>query len=118
MGAEYDETFLEAAYQSSSIRNNFSDYAFWQPKLVTDKDGKASFRVKFPDDVTSWKTFYLAMTGEKQSGQIEGVIKSYKPLMAQLSVPRFLVENYSALALGKVLNYTPDRSGSKNQIRG
>ena len=108
LGAEYDETFLEAASQSSSIRNNFSDYAFWQPKLVTDKEGKASFKIKFPDDVTSWKTFYLAMNGEKQSGQTEGQIKSYKPLMAQLSVPRFLVENDSTLALGKVLNYTPD----------
>ncbi|MFH0841592.1 MAG: carboxypeptidase-like regulatory domain-containing protein [Bacteroidota bacterium] len=108
LGAEFDETFLEAASQSSSIRNDFSDYAFWQPKLVTDKEGKASFRVKFPDDVTSWKTFYLAMTGEKQSGQTEGVIKSYKPLMGQLSVPRFLVESDSTLALGKVLNYTPD----------
>jgi TonB-dependent SusC/RagA subfamily outer membrane receptor len=108
LGAVYDETFLEAASQSSSIRNNFSDYAFWQPKLVTDKEGKASFRVKFPDDVTSWETFYLAMNSEKQSGQTEGLIKSYKPLMAQLSVPRFLVKSDSTLALGKVLNYTPD----------
>jgi TonB-dependent SusC/RagA subfamily outer membrane receptor len=108
LGAEYDETFLEGASQSSSIRNNFSDNAFWQPKLVTDKEGKASFKIKFPDDVTSWKTFYLAMNGEKQSGQTEGLIKSYKPLMAQLSVPRFLVGSDSTLALGKVLNYTPD----------
>lgn len=108
LGAEYDEAFLEAASQSSSIRNNFSDYAFWQPELVTDKEGKASFEVTFPDDVTSWKTFYLAMNGKKQSGQTEGVIKSYKPLMGQLSVPGFLVAGDSTLALGKVLNYTPD----------
>ena len=108
LGAEYDATFLEAASQSGSIRSNFSDYAFWHPKLVTDKEGKASFKVKFPDDVTSWRTFYLAMNGEKQSGQTEGLIKSYKPLMAQLSVPRFLVENDTTLASGKVLNYTPD----------
>lgn len=107
-GADYDETFLQAASQSGSIRSNFSDYAFWQPKLVTDNDGRASFKVKFPDDVTSWRTFYLAMNGKKQSGQTEGTIKSYKPLMAQLSVPRFLVENDSTVALGKVLNYTPD----------
>ena len=116
LGAEYDETFLEAASQSSSIRNNFSHYAFWQPKLVTDKEGKASFRVKFPDDVTSWKTFYLAMNGEKQSGQAEGVIKSYKPLMAQLSVPRFLVESDSTLSLGKVLNYTSDTVSLKTKF--
>ena len=47
-GADYDAAFLEAASQASSIRENFSDYAFWQPQLITDKDGKASFEVIFP----------------------------------------------------------------------
>ncbi len=107
-GAEYDETFLEAASQSSSIRDNFSDYAFWQPSLITDKGGKTGFDVIFPDDVTSWETFYLAMNDKRQSGQSEGLIKSYKPLMAQLAVPRFLVQSDTSYAIGKVLNYTPD----------
>ncbi|MEN8158292.1 MAG: alpha-2-macroglobulin family protein, partial [Bacteroidota bacterium] len=108
MGAGYDEAFLEAASQASSIRNNFSDQAFWQPTLITDEDGAASFKVTFPDDVTSWRTFYLAMNGHKQTGQAEGVIKSYKPLMAQLAVPRFLMEGDTTYAIGKVLNYTTD----------
>lgn len=107
-GAEYDETFLIAVSQSSSIRDNFSDYAFWQPSLITDKEGKTGFDVTFPDDVTSWETFYLAMNGKRQSGQSEGLIKSYKPLMAQLAVPRFLVQSDTSYAIGKVLNYTPD----------
>ncbi len=107
-GAEYDETFLEAASQSSSIRDNFSDYAFWQPNLITDKEGKTGFDVIFPDDVTSWETFYFAMNDNRQSGQSEGLIKSYKPLMAQLAVPRFLVQSDTSYAIGKVLNYTPD----------
>ena len=107
-GAEYDETFLEAASQSSSIRDNFSDYAFWQPNLITDKEGKTAFEVIFPDDVTSWETFYLAMNDKRQSGQSQGLIKSYKPLMAQLAVPRFLVQSDTSYAIGKVLNYTPD----------
>ncbi len=107
-GAEYDETFMEAASQASSIRNNFSDYAFWQPSLITDKEGKTSFEVIFPDDVTSWETYYLAMNGNRQSGQSEGLIKSYKPLMSQLAIPRFLVQNDTSYVIGKVLNYTPD----------
>ena len=107
-GADFDETFLEAAGQSNSIRNNFADYAFWNPDLLTDKDGKASFEVVFPDDVTSWETFYLAMNGQRQSGQSEGLIKSYKPLMAQLALPRFLVQGDTSYVIGKVLNYSPD----------
>ena len=107
-GAGYDDSFMEAAASAGSIRKNFSDYAFWQPRLITDKEGKASFDVTFPDDVTSWKTFYLAMNGKRQSGQAESTIKSYKPLMAQLAVPRFLVKSDTTSAIGKVLNYTTD----------
>ncbi|MCB8999317.1 MAG: carboxypeptidase-like regulatory domain-containing protein [Bacteroidales bacterium] len=107
-GADYDNTFFEAASQSSSIRENFSDYAFWKPDLITDKEGKASFEVIFPDDVTSWETFYLAMNGNKQSGQTKSTIKSYKPLMANLAVPRFLIQADTSNAIGKILNYSPD----------
>ncbi len=107
-GADYDAAFLEAASQASSIRENFSDYAFWQPQLITDKDGKASFEVIFPDDVTSWETYYLAMNGKKQSGQSRELVRSYKPLMAQLAVPRFLVQSDTTYAIGKALNYSPD----------
>ena len=107
-GTDFDNAFFEAVSQSSSIRESFSDYAFWQPKLTTDKAGKAGFEVTFPDDVTSWETYYLAMNGKKQSGQTKSQVKSYKPLMAQLAVPRFLVESDTAFAIGKVLNYSPD----------
>src|SRR5690606_28764494 len=51
-----NNTFMEAMEASSSIRNNFSDYAYWEPKLRTDKNGLASFKVRFPDDITAWKT--------------------------------------------------------------
>ncbi|MGJ3235237.1 carboxypeptidase-like regulatory domain-containing protein [Marivirga sp.] len=115
-GADYDEEFFESAAQSSSIRDNFSDYAFWEPKLKTDKEGKVSFEVEFPDDVTGWETFYLAMNGKKQSGQTKSSIKSYKPLMAKLATPRFLIEGDSTLAIGKILNYTSDTISLKRQF--
>ncbi len=104
-GADFDETFYESALAAGSLRQNFSDDAFWQPKLKTDINGKASFEVTFPDDITNWETFYLAMNGNKQTGQTRKSIKSYKPLMAQLAIPRFLVENDTTYAIGKTLNY-------------
>ena len=107
-GADFDDAFFEAASQANSIRENFSDYAFWQPKLTTNKEGKVTFELTFPDDVTSWKTYYLAMNGKRQSGQTEGFVKSYKPLMAQVAVPRFLIELDTTYAIGKVLNYGQD----------
>ncbi|MBI9052718.1 MAG: carboxypeptidase-like regulatory domain-containing protein [Bacteroidales bacterium] len=107
-GANFDHKFLVSASQANSIRNNFSDYAYWQPSLVTDEEGKVSFNVTFPDDVTNWSTFVLAINEKNQTGQIQRNIKSYKPLMAQLTLPRFLVEGDSTYAIGKSLNYTMD----------
>ncbi len=93
---------------SNSIRSNFSDFAFWQPALVTNKQGKVSFQAVFPDDITSWNTYALAMGPHKTTGQFQGEIKSFKPVSAQLSVPRFLTEGDSVLLIGKALNYLSD----------
>lgn len=107
-GAQFDAAFLEAAAEASSIRSNFSDYAFWQPRLRTDREGRATFRVAFPDDITQWRAFVPAMSSKKQSGLGEARIRSFKPVAARLSVPRFLVAGDTAFAIGKALNYTSD----------
>lgn len=108
MGFEYDSAFFSAAGSSGSIRNNFSDYAIWQPRLTTNENGEASFTVKFPDDVTNWRTFIYAIDDKKRSGQLEKEIKSFKPLMAQLALPIFLVSGDTVNVIGKTMNYTAD----------
>ncbi|GAA4313182.1 carboxypeptidase-like regulatory domain-containing protein [Nibribacter koreensis] len=103
-----EQELPEGAAAASSIRSYFSDYAFWQPRLVTDNQGKASFTVTFPGDVTSWKTHILGMDGHKRSGQTSTEILSFKAMMASLSGPRFLVEGDKAQIIGKAVNYLPD----------
>ena len=103
-----DEAFWASASEGNSMRDDFSDYAFWQPTLQTNKEGKAFFEAKFPDDVTNWQTMYLAMNDKKQTGRQQAFVKSYRPLMGQVSLPRFLLENDSSFVIGKALNYTTD----------
>lgn len=91
-----------------SIRKNFSDYAYWQPRLTTDENGKASFITTFPDDITNWRTFIIAANSQKQTGYVEHQIKSYKPLSAAFTAPLFAVEGDELSAIGKVTNYTND----------
>jgi len=107
---------LQAAAEASgsqqnpeqAIRKNFSDYAYWQPKLTTDENGIARFTTTFPDDITNWRTFFTAINGQKQSGFIEHSIKSFKPLSAALISPQFAVQGDSLSAIGKVTNYNTD----------
>ncbi len=105
-GADFDQDFYEEAMKSSAVRNYFSDYAFWQPKLKTDKFGKAVFEVVFPDDITKWETYYIAINDKNQLGQAKSSIKSYKPLLAKVLAPKALVVGDTAYALGQIINYS------------
>lgn len=91
--------------QEQPIRRNFSDYAIWQPKLITDQNGTARFRVKFPDDITNWTTRVLAINGHKQSGFAKTEIKSFKTLSANFSAPTFALKGDSINVIGKLMNY-------------
>lgn len=94
--------------QGDGIRGSFSDYAFWQPRLITDAQGKAAFDVVFPGDMTSWNTHVLAMDDKKRSGVLRRTIRSFKAVMGTLDLPRFLVAGDKAQVIGKALNYLPD----------
>jgi TonB-dependent SusC/RagA subfamily outer membrane receptor len=89
------------------MRTRFSDEGFWQPRLVTDEKGEASFAVTFPDDITSWKARVIAINGNKQSGYLETTIKSFKALSANFTSPLFAVDGDSINVIGKLMNYTP-----------
>jgi len=93
---------------ANSIRNNFSDYALWQPRLTTNKNGEATFKTTFPDDITKWNAYVLGMDGKKHSGMYSTSINAFKAMMATLHLPRFLVEGDQAQVVGKALNYLPD----------
>lgn len=87
-----------------SLRRNFSDYAFWQPKLTTDSRGEVSFEVTYPDDITMWNAYFLGVGGRKELDRKELMIRSFKSLSAKLSVPRFMVRGDKMGAIGRVTN--------------
>ncbi len=102
-----DEAQTAEAAQAGSeatLRKNFSDYAYWQPKLTTDAQGKASFTTTYPDDITSWRTFIIGINGQ-QTGFKEAQVKSFKPLSANFTSPQFAVAGDELSLIGKVLNY-------------
>ncbi len=102
---------------TNSLRRRFRDDAFWQSTLKTDAFGKVRFTTTFPDDITSWRTFAIAIGGKKQTGYTEGLIRSFRPISANLALPQFAVEGDSINAIGKVLNYGTDSIKLKRSIR-
>ena len=98
----------EEAELRGSIRKNFHDDAFWQPKLVTNRQGEVNFKVKFPEDLTNWKLHFLAAASRKRTGQSSGQIKTFQPVSARLYVPNFLLEGDEITLRGTATNYTAD----------
>ncbi|HVX48946.1 MAG TPA: carboxypeptidase-like regulatory domain-containing protein, partial [Chitinophagaceae bacterium] len=92
--------------KTKTLRNQFRDYAFWIPQVLTDKNGNAQFTVTYPDNVTGWQTYVLGMDKHRRIGKATTFVRSYKPVMAQLSTPQFLLQGDTAQVMGKAYNYT------------
>lgn len=103
-----EERLYSELLQLSGLRTNFSDVGFWEPRLYTDKKGKAEFTVTFPDNITKWDAIVYAMNRKLKTGTFRKSIKSYKPLMAELKTPQFLVVGDSSNFAGTIRNYTKD----------
>lgn len=107
-GNRADQGAIIITTQNKKSRTVFRDYAFWQPELITDKNGKVKFEITYPDNINGWQTYVLAMDRHKRIGRSVSFTAAYKPVMAQLSMPRFLIADDSAILTGKLLNYTND----------
>lgn len=80
------------AQQTTPIRAriDFNALATFAPALPTDANGRASVKVKVPDNLTRYRVMAVAVAGEKQFGSGESAITARLPLMARPSAPRFL----------------------------
>lgn len=107
-GAKAAEGVIVVTTKMKNIRTKFRDYAFWQPELITDRHGIAAFLVEYPDNITGWQTYILGMDKKRRMGKAFTFTNSYKPLMAQLSLPQFLIAGDTVGIIGKALNYNKD----------
>ncbi|HWD94563.1 MAG TPA: alpha-2-macroglobulin family protein [Verrucomicrobiae bacterium] len=73
------------------VRSDFRSTVFWQPDIVTDKNGTATVKVKYPDSLTTWKATARAATESNQFGIAETNTVTKQPLIVRLEAPRFFV---------------------------
>lgn len=97
-----------SSLEDINLRSKFSDYAYFQPNLITDQNGEAYFNVTFPDNITSWKTYVVGMDKRLRAGTKISEVRAFKKMTAQLALPRFLIEGDETNVIGKSINYTLD----------
>lgn len=77
------------------IRGEFIDTPYWNPSIITDENGVATFDVRLPDNLTTWRLDARALTlaedGNLLVGQNTFDLISTKPLLIRPVTPRFFI---------------------------
>ena len=91
-------------------RSEFVDTPYWNPSLVTDSAGEATFRVKLPDNLTTWRLDARAITegraGQFLVGENTFDLISTRPLLIRPVTPRFFTVGDEAQLAAVVNNNT------------
>ncbi len=73
------------------VRTNFASTAFWQPGVLTNAEGEATVKFRYPDSLTTWRIVARGSSAGAQFGLAETTTQTTRPLIARLAAPRFLV---------------------------
>jgi hypothetical protein len=81
---------------AGELRTDFSETAFWEPHLVTDREGAVAFEFTVPDSLTEWNVWVHALTRELRYGSLQETATTAKELLVRPYLPRFLREGDEA----------------------
>src|SRR3989454_2223498 len=87
------------------MRREYKDTAFWQPVVVPGSDGKATVKLKFPDNLTTWRATARAITADTRVGSAVQKVIARKDVIMRLEMPRFLTEGDTVTISGVVHNF-------------
>ncbi|MCI0486252.1 MAG: MG2 domain-containing protein [Blastocatellia bacterium] len=90
------------------VRSDFRSTILWRPDVVTDKDGKATVKVKYPDSLTGWTATARVTTAGNQFGIANGSTRTKQPLIVRLQAPRFFVVG-DEVTVSAVINNNTDK---------
>lgn len=75
---------------SPALRENFSETAFYYPRLHTDSTGTVTMSFVMPDALTKWNFNGFVHTKDIDYGLVKASFTTSKPFMVQPNMPRFV----------------------------
>ncbi len=100
-----------------SIRRDFSDSAYWNAQVRTDKNGLAQIEFKVPDSLTNWQVVATAVSKKMHVGQAKGAFQTFKPIMIWPMLPRSFSEGDVVELFGSVHNRTDKAQAIKVRLK-
>ena len=87
-------------------RRHFPDTAYWNPRILTDAEGRAVVTLRLPDSLTRWRLLARAVTVDTRLGEGAGAITVTQPLIIRPAVPRFLIQGDAFTLTATLHNYS------------
>ena len=106
----------EGNLEQPMIRKEFKDTAYWEPNVVTGKDGRATVKFRLPDNLTTWRATARGVTGDTMVGSSKHKVVSRKDVILRLETPRFLTQGDTVTLSGIVHNYLKEAKSTQISI--
>ena len=90
--------------ESTQVRENLNETAFFYPQLVTDENGDVTMTFTLPESITTWRFMALATDQEVRYGRLESEVVAKKDVMVQPNVPRFMRLGDKGLLSARIFN--------------
>src|SRR6266545_4318524 len=91
------------------VRSDFRSTILWLPDIITDGDGAATVKVKYPDSLTTWQATARVATTGNQFGIGNTSTRTKQPLIVRLQAPRFFVVG-DQVTVSAVINNNTDQA--------
>ncbi|HUT12393.1 MAG TPA: alpha-2-macroglobulin family protein, partial [Thermoguttaceae bacterium] len=104
--AEAPVELIDVDAPGVSVRRDFSDAAYWNARVRTDRQGRASVEFKLPDSLTNWRVMITGISRKMRVGQTEAGFRTIKPIMVWPMVPRIFSEGDRVELYASVHNRT------------
>ena len=89
-----------------SLRSLFKFVSYWNPSLVVDDKGHASFTFTVPDNLTGWRVLAVAVNQGDRMGLGQGTFKVNRPTELRPIMPNQVVQGDKFSAGFSVMNRT------------
>ena len=109
-GRSYSRTFggeessAEDAQLRAALEALMAETAYWNPSIVTGKDGKATVTFTFPERSTAWRLLAKGITTDTLAGQSDESLVVKKALFGELKLPQSFTDGDEAEVIASIHN--------------
>lgn len=97
---------LTALKEEPEARRNFRDQTYWNARIQTNRDGKATVSFQLADNLTEWRVTARAITADTRVGEATASFIARKELQINAGVPRFMLEGQDQVVAANLSNLT------------